>query len=160
MNRFNRLQARKQIPFDFALEHLESLSPITTPFFGCTAVYVGDKIVLILRNKSDKPESNGVWLATTIENHKSLQQDFPSMRSIGVLGDGTTGWQLLHVGDADFEESVIKACDLILRGDPRIGKIPKRKSIKPVEKSKSSVKRKKIIVSRARKRRAPSRDDD
>lgn len=148
MNRFNRRQPRKQIPFDFVLEHLEPLSPITKPFFGCTAVYVGDKIVLILRNKSDEPESNGVWLATTYENHQSLQRDFPSMRSIGVLGPGTTGWQLLPVSDADFEESVTRACDLILSGDPRIGKVPKRKSIKPAGESKSSQKKKKVVVSK------------
>lgn len=138
----NRIRLKKPIPFDFVLEQLERLSPITKPFFGCTAVYVGEKIVLILRNKSVEPESNGVWLATTYEQHQSLRRDFPSMRSIGVLGDGITGWQLLHVNDADFEESVMRACELILRDDPRIGKIPKRKTIKPSDVSKSSRKKK------------------
>lgn len=142
------------------LEHLEPLSPVTKPFFGCTAVYVADKIVLILRNKIDEPGSNGVWLATTYEHHESLQRDFPSMRSIGVLGPGTTGWQLLHVGDADFEESVTRACDLILSGDPRIGKVPKRKSIKPAKKLKNSRKGKKVVASRQKNPQESSRDDD
>lgn len=142
----NRFRPKKQIPFDFVLEQLEPLSPITKPFFGCTAVYVGEKIVLILRNKSDEPESNGVWVATTHEHHQSLRRDLPSMRSIGVLGSATTGWQLLHVNDSDFEESVSKACELILNHDLRIGKVPNRKTLKPADVSKRS--RKKKLLSR------------
>ena len=159
MNRFSNRQAKKQIPFDFVLEHLEPLSPVAKPFFGCTAVYIGEKIVLILRDKSHEPESNGVWLATTCEHHQSLQRDFPSMRSIGVLGPGTTGWQFLHVNDANFEESVVRACELILSGDPRIGKVPKRNSINPAEESKGSHEKKKVVVSRVKNRQALDRDD-
>lgn len=160
LTRNDSRQVKQQIPFDFVLEELEPLSPITKPFFGCTGVYVGEKIVLILRNKSKEPESNGVWLATTYEHHESLKRDFPSMRSIGVLGEGTTGWQVLHVKDADFEASVMKACELILSGDPRIGKVPKRKPMKPTKKSKTSRKATKDPVSRVRKRSALNRDDD
>jgi len=54
---------RKPIPHAFVLEAISKLSPYTRPMFGCLAVYVKDKIVLILR---DKPTAdNGVWLATT-----------------------------------------------------------------------------------------------
>ena len=142
MSRFSSRQPRKQVPFDFVLEELEPLSPITKPFFGCTAVYVGEKIVLILRDKIKEPDANGVWLATTYEHHESLLREFPSMRSISVLGPGTTGWQLLHVNDAHFEESVMRACQLILTSDPRIGKVPTQKSIRPAKVSKTSRKRK------------------
>jgi hypothetical protein len=152
MNRSSHNKTRNQIPFDFVLDELETLSPITRPMFGCTAVYVGEKIVLILRNKNDGSESDGVWLATTVEHHQSLRAIFPTMRSIGVLGKGVTGWQLLQVNNIDFEESVTKACELILNGDPRIGKIPKRKTIKPSNKSKSSKERESVGVSRSRKR--------
>lgn len=141
MNRFERSKTKKQIPFDFALELLEPISPVTKPFFGCTAVYSGEKIVLILRHKSNQPEDNGVWIATTYEHHKSLQRDFPSMRSLGVLGSATTGWQILHVDDADFEESVGRVCELIVNGDPRIGKIPKRRKTKPTDASTRSRKK-------------------
>ena len=58
----------------------------TRPMFGCLAVYVEDKIVLILRDKRDKTADNGVWLATTEEHHESLRREFPMMRSIQVLG--------------------------------------------------------------------------
>jgi hypothetical protein len=131
-------QSKKQIPFDFVLEQLERLSPITKPMFGCTAVYVGEKIVLILRNRSDEPEDNGVWLATTPEHHQSLSEDFPSMRSIGVFGPGPTGWQVLPLNQPDFEESVVKACDLVLNGDPRIGKVPKPRKLRPPNKSRAT----------------------
>jgi hypothetical protein len=33
--------------------------------FGCLAIYVKDKIVLILRDKRASTADNGVWLATT-----------------------------------------------------------------------------------------------
>jgi hypothetical protein len=92
--------------------------------FGCLAVYVGDRIVLILRDKHDNAADNGVWLATTKEHHASLRREFPNMRSIQVLGKGVTGWQVLPAGAPDFEEAALHACDLVLARDPRIGKVP------------------------------------
>jgi hypothetical protein len=92
--------------------------------FGCLAVYVARKIVLILRDKRDATADNGVWLATTKEHHDSLRREFPNMRSIQLLGKGVTGWQILPAGAPDFEEAALRACDLILARDPRIGKIP------------------------------------
>lgn len=92
--------------------------------FGCTAVYVGDKIVFALREKPSYPRDNGVWLATTREHHASLLSEFPNMRSIGLLGKEVTGWQLLPVDAPDFEESAMRACELICAGDPRVGKVP------------------------------------
>jgi hypothetical protein len=119
---------RKAIPHEFVLEALAELSPVTRPMFGCLAVYGGEKIVLVLRDKrEDATGDNGVWLATTREHHESLRQEFPNMRSIGVLGKDVTGWQLLPAEAADFEEAALRACELIVAGDARIGKIPKRK---------------------------------
>ncbi len=94
--------------------------------FGCLAVYVGEKIVVILREKSNQAQDNGVWLATTREHHNSLRSEFPNMRPVELLGP-VTGWQVLPAGAPDFEESALRACELILARDPRIGKIPKKK---------------------------------
>jgi hypothetical protein len=118
---------KKRVPFVFVLEALDVLHPVTNMMFGCTAVYVEEKIVLILRDRADSPEDNGVWLATSSEHHHSLKRDFPAMRSIKIFGPGQTGWQVLGADAEDFEESVFKACDFIIRGDVRIGKIPKKK---------------------------------
>jgi hypothetical protein len=89
------LKRRKSVPHEFVLEAISSVSPWTRPMFGCLAVYVDEKIVLVLRDKQDYLSDNGVWLATTVEHHKSLRREFPAMRSIGVLGKGVTGWQVL-----------------------------------------------------------------
>ena len=42
---------RKPIPHAFVLDAISTLSPYTRPMFGCLAIYVKDKIVLILRDK-------------------------------------------------------------------------------------------------------------
>ena len=125
---------RKKVPYVFVLDALAELSPWTRPMFGCTAVYIEDKIVLVLREKPGPSPDNGVWLATTIENHDSLRREFPNMRSIQVLGNKVTGWQVLPADTSDFEEAAMHACELVLARDPRIGKVPKSRktpSLKP-----------------------------
>lgn len=129
---------QKSHAFGFVLDELASLDPYTKPMFGCTAVYVEDKILLVLRDRPTSREDNGVWLATTREHHDALRAELPSLRSIGVLGDGgVTGWQILPASGADFEDEVLRACALVRAGDPRIGKVPKRKS--PSAKRKATV---------------------
>jgi hypothetical protein len=115
---------RKPVPHEFVLDAIAALSPTTRPMFGCLAIYVKDKIVLILRDKAGATADNGVWLATTEEHHQSLRREFPHMRSIQVLGTNVTGWQVLPVDAPDFEETALRACELVAAGDPRIGKVP------------------------------------
>jgi hypothetical protein len=118
---------RKGPPFPFVLEALDSAAPATRPLFSCFAVYVGPRIVFALRDRPTHFADNGVWIATTQEHHASLLREFPHMRSIGVLGKAVTGWQLLPADAPDFESAALRACELVLRQDPRIGKIPKAK---------------------------------
>jgi len=115
---------RKPIPHEFVLDALAPLSPETRPMFGCVAVYVADKIIFALRDKPESQSDNGVWLATTVEHHESLRREFPSMRSIRVLGKKVTGWQVLPADAPDFEAAAMRACELVLAGDTRIGKVP------------------------------------
>lgn len=117
------VKQRKAVPHEFVLDAVAALSPRTRPMFGCLAVYVADKIVLILRDKRDGTADNGVWLATTHEHHESLRTEFPNMRSIQVLGKEVTGWQVLPADAPDFEEAALRACELVVAGDPRIGKV-------------------------------------
>ena len=125
---------RKPVPHPFVLDALDSLSPVTRSMFGCLAVYVDDKIVLALRDKRDSTADNGVWLATTREHHESLRNDFPNMRSIAVLGEDVTSWQILAADAPDFEEAALHACELIAARDPRIGKVPKRRTTRAKQK--------------------------
>jgi hypothetical protein len=119
------VRRRKAVPHEFVLDALADLPTETRTMFGCLAVYLGDKIVLLLRDGRDPPADNGVWLATTEEHHESLAREFPSMRSIQLFGKGITGWQVLPSDAPDFEQAALHACELIAARDPRIGKVPK-----------------------------------
>lgn len=150
-----RVKRRKAVPHEFVLEAIASLSPYTRPMFGCLAVYVQDKIVLILRDKATHPADNGVWLATIEEHHESLRRDFPYMRSIQVLGKPVTGWQVLPADAPDFEAAALRACELVLAGDPRIGKVPgaRRAPGSKTKRSSASLKRSKASKNHAKGRR-------
>ena len=125
------IRPRKPIPHAFVLDALAPASPDTRPMFGCIAVYLGEKIVLALRDKRDDTAADdGVWLATTKEHHASLRRELPCMRSIRVFGAPVTGWQVLPVEADDFEQAAMRACELILAGDVRIGKVPKPRTPK------------------------------
>ena len=128
---------RKAVPHEFVLEAIAALSPKTRSMFGCLAVYVEDKSVLVLRDRRDQTADNGVWLATTEEHHASLRREFPDMRSIQVFGKKVTGWQVLPVDAPDFEEAALRACELVVARDPRIGKVPgtRRPGIRQAAKS-------------------------
>ena len=139
------IKKRKRVPHEFVLDALAPLSPWTRPMFGCLAAYVGEKIDFILRDKPDYADDNGVWLATGKEHHESLRREFPNMRSICVLGSDVTSWQILPADAPDFEEAALRACELILAGDPRIGKEPgaRRASASHAKRTAKSAKRRK-----------------
>jgi hypothetical protein len=119
------VKRRKALPYPFVLEALAPLAIETRSMFGCLAVYVGDKIVLLLRDRQSETADNGVWLATTQEHHDSLRREFPHMRSIQLFGKQVTGWQVLPADAPDFEQAALLACERIVARDPRIGKVPK-----------------------------------
>ena len=115
----------KVVPHEFVLAVIAELSPETHPMFGCLAVYVDDKIVFILRDKQDRSANNGVWLAISPEHRATLRREFPHMRSIWTLGKKMTGWQVLPVDAPDFEKAALRACELVIARDPRIGRVPR-----------------------------------
>lgn len=122
----------QKIPFPFILDQLIALHPHTKPMFGSHGIYIGEKIVLIVRLRDSHPEANGVWIATSKEHHESLRPELPGMRSVYILSDGKneTDWQMISSDDDDFETKAFHLCDMILRGDPRIGRIPQEKKRK------------------------------
>jgi hypothetical protein len=120
-----RVKPRKALPYQFVVDAVSGLPIETRSMFGCLAIYVGDKIVLMLRDKQKQMEDNGVWIATTPEHHASLRREFPHMRSIQLLGERITGWQNLPADAPDFEQAALRACELVIARDPRIGKVPK-----------------------------------
>lgn len=129
-----RQQKKRAIPFDFVLDELDSRLPYTKPMFGAYGVYVENKIIFILRDRPSYPEDNGIWLATESQHHLSLSKEFPSMRSIKIFGPGPTSWQVLPLDSDDFEESAFRACQMVLKNDVRIGKVPKTRLKKSTRK--------------------------
>ena len=120
-----RPKSAKAVPFEFVLDALAPLSPWTRPMFGCTAVYVDEKIVLILRDKDD--DDGGVWVAMEREHHESLRKELPVLRSIEIFGSGDSKWQVIPKSSPSFESLVLRACALVRARDPRIGCVPKPK---------------------------------
>ena len=119
----------KKFPFDFVVEKLLPLNPEVKMMFGSYAVYTGEKIMLILRNRETYENDNGIWIATYEKHHDSLRKELP-LRSIEAFGPGETSWQVLPVSDHNFEKHADSICEMILRNDERIGRIPKKKKKK------------------------------
>ncbi len=152
---FLRSAPRSRVPHEFVLDALESIAPETKPMFGCLAVYVRERIVLILRDHREHRADNGVWLATRAEHHASLRAEFPHMRSIQLFGTPVTSWQVLPADASDFEESALHACELVLTRDPRIGRVPatRQRATKTTKKTKKKTGKTKVATRQAAKRK-------
>ena len=116
-------------PFEFVLEQLRHLNPVVKPMFGCHAIYIEEKIMLVLRKK-ESDYDNGVWIASAVNHYAALRKILPSLRAISIFGTGRSGWQNIPEDNDRFEEEAMMACDLILKLDPRIGKVPSSKKKK------------------------------
>ncbi|MFB9841700.1 hypothetical protein [Mucilaginibacter ginsenosidivorans] len=117
----------KVIPFDFVFDYLPH-NVVTKSMFGMQYIYLGTKLMLMLRKSVKEVEMNGVWVATAKEHHQSLEKDIPAMVGY-VLDNGEiyeSNWRLIKDDRDDFEEAAIKVCELIARSDPRIGKLTKK----------------------------------
>lgn len=95
--------------------------------FSGFAVYVGEKIVLMLRDSPKHPEDNGVWLVfseTAKLDDPGIHEEFPSLRLINLLGGKIAHWRLLPADSSTFESEALHACELLLKHDRRFGRIP------------------------------------
>src|SRR5215469_9677001 len=125
---------RKSAPYQFILDALTSLEPEVRPMFSGFAVYVGDKIVLMLRDSPKHPEDNGVWLVfsdTANLADPGIRRDFPSIRLIGLLGGKIGHWRLLPADSPTFESEGLHACELLLKHDSRFGRVPQSRQTRP-----------------------------
>ena len=122
-----RRGAKASPPFEFVIEALDGVVTGHKHMFGAFALYVEDRIVMILRDKEDHRDDNGIWLATAPEHHASLKEELTTMSTLRLFGPGPTSWQNLPSEEPAFEESALRACELVSLGDPRIGKVPKSK---------------------------------
>jgi hypothetical protein len=102
--------------------------------FSGFAVYVGDKIVIMLRDSPKHPEDNGVWLVFSESANLAdprIRLDFPSIRLIGLLGGKIGHWRLIPADSPTFESEALHACELLLKHDARFGRIPQSRQTRP-----------------------------
>ena len=127
---------RRSAPYPFIIEALASLEPEVRPMFSGFAVYVGEKIVLMLRESPKHPEDNGVWLVfseTAKIADPAILRDFPSLRLINLLGGKIAHWRLIPADSSSFESEALHACELLLKHDVRFGRIPRSRQTRPAK---------------------------
>lgn len=125
---------RKSAPYQFVLEALTPLEPEVRPMFSGFAVYAGEMIVLMLRDSLKSPADNGVWLVFSESANLAdpgILRDFPSLRSIELLGGKIGHWRLIPADSATFESEALHACELLLKKDSRFGRVPQSRKTKP-----------------------------
>jgi hypothetical protein len=117
--------ANTSYPFPFVLEELDPIRPRLKRMFGFTYVYLDDKLLCALRESVKQPRSNGVWLFTTKQELESLGREFPdlSRRYFWRARSGNNAWIVLASSLENFEEYAFRACELMLNGDRRIGRV-------------------------------------
>lgn len=119
------IPTKKRDPFPFILDELSPLRPTVKHMFGFVSLYLDDKLLCSLRDAAKQPNTNGMWLYTTIEDVDSLAREFPDLpkRQLWRSRSGNKAWLILASRLEEFEEYALKACELILNGDRRIGRI-------------------------------------
>jgi hypothetical protein len=109
-------------PFDFVFDYLPT-GIIVKKMFGMHYIYLGKRIMVILRRQDKQPELNGIWVATSKEHHESLKNHIHELGPFFINNDERHGsWLFLKDDAEDFEGAAIKVCELISHGDARIGK--------------------------------------
>lgn len=127
-----RTTVKAKPPFPFVLEALEPLQPEIRRMFSGFAVYVGDLLVCMLLDHVKHPKDNGVWvvLAEGVDPKggaeiRGLRKEFPSLRKIEMLGGVIGHWLVIPADGKDFEREAGRFCELLLRRDGRLGRVPK-----------------------------------
>ncbi|HKY04596.1 MAG TPA: hypothetical protein VJQ56_06885 [Blastocatellia bacterium] len=117
---------KKPSPFQFILDELQPIRPAVKQMFGFTYVYLDRKLMLSIRNSVKQPRFNGVWLYTESEHIESLRREFPSLPGRCFWRSGKNGWVILSSKGEDFEEYAFRACEMILNGDRRLGRVSRK----------------------------------
>ena len=115
--------SRRREPFPFVLDELAALRPTVKSMFGFTYVYLDDRLLCLLRDSARQTGSNGMWLFTTSEHIDSLAREFPDLSRRQLWRSRKNAWVVLASRLENFEEYAFRACELIINGDRRIGRV-------------------------------------
>lgn len=123
INSTNASVVKKKVPFPFVLDELEPLRPVIKSRFGFTHIYFADRLLCSLRENPKQKGTNGLWIYTTTEHVDSLAREFPELSKRQLWRSGRKAWIVLASRLENFEEYAFRACELILNGDQRIGRV-------------------------------------
>lgn len=128
------------LPYDFLFGFLDPARVEVKKMFGHHCLYFDGRMVLFLIAKEGNPD-NGVCLATSSEHIPALKKELPALTHLEAYGATATDWRLLPARAPTFEAEVERACRLIAKGDPRIGREPKSKAKRKPAKRKAGKRR-------------------
>src|SRR5580698_7803925 len=102
-------------PFDFIFDYLLPIETEVTPFFGMFAVRSRGKLLLLLRDRKNEPDKNGIWIATVGDGAASLKKELPGAVVLFERKSRKDEWMLIPPDAESFERSAIHVCELIVR---------------------------------------------
>ncbi len=111
-----------ELPYDFVLRELYPFRPKIRKMLGCYALIKEKQILMLLRDRESQPEFNGVFVATTPEYYAALQHEIHISKMEFDLDGDENSWIFISEDLDEFEQKVKKACEMIKKGDERIGK--------------------------------------
>jgi hypothetical protein len=115
-----KTKVKREPPFQWLLEPAEAEpSFFQKPMFGCQAVYLFGRLVLVLAADKEEPW-NGLLVCTSREFHSVLIGEYPALQPHPVLGK----WLYLAQAHDGFEETAQQLVHQIVKNDPRIGVEP------------------------------------
>jgi hypothetical protein len=121
------LKYANKVPYNFVLDYLTGVDIVIKPMFGFYGLYTGGKLVLALIKREKplirrekEPLQKGVYIATVVGHVESLRNEFPAA-DFEMLKEGKI-WIFVSETLAEFEEYVVRACEMISAGDRRIGR--------------------------------------
>ena len=111
-----------KVPYDFVLRYLYPLRPVIKKMLGCYALFLDKKLIMLLRERENQPEFNGIFIATQPKYFEGLQNQIHFSNMTFDLDGVPHSWIFLSEDLEDFEEKTKKTCEMIKENDVRIGK--------------------------------------
>jgi hypothetical protein len=89
---------------------------------GCYGLFLHDKLMMLLRERENNPEFNGVFVATQPEFFDDLSNELHYSNMEFDIDGAPHTWIFISDDINDFQQKVKQAVDMIKNGDKRIGK--------------------------------------
>lgn len=111
-----------RVPYDFVLRYLYPVRPQIRKMLGGYALFVNKKNIMLLRERENHPEYNGIFVATQPEYFDALEAEIHASPMEFDIDGSEHCWIFISEDLEDFDAKVKIACELVKAGDERIGK--------------------------------------